>query len=78
MFFDTLTFAPSTSLVETTMPTSYTLKIHTFETDPTSAEEIVLKVKHILEQRTSSVRREYLNRQDKTKKSFMRKKKFPI
>lgn len=78
IFFDSASFAPSTSLVEPTTPTSYTLKIHTFETDPTSAEEIVLKVKHILDLRTSSVRREYLNRQDKTKKSFMRKKKFPI
>ena len=80
MFFDPLAFGPSTStsLVESSSPTSYDLKIHTFETDPTSAEEIVMKMKNILMLRTSSVRREYLNRHEKTKKSFMKKKKFPI
>lgn len=80
MFFDPLAFGPSTStsLVESTSPTSFTLKIHTFETDPTSAEEIVIKMKNILQLRTSSVRRDYLNRHEKTKKSFIRKKKFPI
>lgn len=78
MFFDPLSFGPSTSLVEPTTPTSYTLKIHTFETDPTSAEEIVMKVNNIMKLRTSSVRQEYLSRHEKTKKSFMRKKKFPI
>lgn len=97
IFFDPLSFGPSTSLVEPTAPSSYTLKIHTFETDPTSAEEIVMKVEtyfkalsnllkvfhffkvnNILILRTSSVRREYLNRHEKTKKSFIRKKKFPI
>lgn len=81
MFFDPLAFGPSTSFFDSnnaTSPTSYTLKIHTFETDPTSAEEIVLKVKNILMLRTSSVRQEYLNRHEKSKKSFMRKKKFPI
>lgn len=80
MFFDPLSFGPSTStsLVESTSPTSLALKIHTFETDPTSAEEIVMKMKNILMLRTSSVRREYLNRHEKTKKSFIRKKKFPI
>lgn len=78
MFFDPLSFGPSTSLHEPSTPTSFTLKIHTFETDPTSAEEIVMKVNNILVLRTSSVRREYLNRHEKTKKSFIRKKKFPI
>jgi target of rapamycin complex 2 subunit MAPKAP1 len=79
MFFDPLSFdRPSTSLHESTTPTSFTLKIHSFETDPTSAEEIVMKINNILVLRTSSVRREYLNRHEKTKKSFIRKKKFPI
>lgn len=78
MFFDPLSFGPSTSLHEPTTPTSFTLKIHTFETDPTSAEEIVMKINNILVLRTSFVRREYLNRHEKTKKSFIRKKKFPI
>lgn len=79
MFFDPLCFdRPSTSLHESTTPTSFTLKIHSFETDPTTAEEIVMKVNNILVLRTSSVRREYLNRHEKTKKSFIRKKKFPI
>lgn len=79
MFFDPLSFdRPSTSLHESTTPTSFTLKIHSFETDPTTAEEIVMKVNNILMLRTSSVRREYLNRHEKTKKSFIRKKKFPI
>lgn len=66
----------SNSFVESTSPTPYTLKIHTFETDPTSAEEIVMKMKNIMEM--SSFRREYLNRHEKTKKSFIKKKKFPI
>lgn len=78
MFFDPLSFGPSTSLHEPSTPTSFTLKIHVFETDPTSAEEIVMKINNILLLRTSSVRREYLNRHEKTKKSFIRKKKFPI
>lgn len=69
----------SVSYSESSMPTSYSLKIITFETDPTSAEEIVLKVNNILLLRTSSVRREFLNRQEKkTRNSFIRKKKFPI
>lgn len=72
------TSGPSTSLIEPTTPTSYTLKIQTFDSDPRTAEEIVMKVNNILQLRTSSVRREFLNRQEKTKKSFMRKKKFPI
>ena len=78
MFLDPLSFGPSTSLHETTTPTSYTLKIHTFESDPRTAEEIVSKVNNILVLRTSSVRQDYLIRQSHTKKSFMRKKKFPI
>lgn len=79
MFFDPLSFErPSTSLHESTTPTAFTIKVHTFETDPTTAEEIVLKVNNILVLRTSSVRQEYLNRHEKTKKSFIRKKKFPI
>lgn len=78
MFFDPLSFGPSTSLVEPSTPTSYTLKIHTFETDPTSAEEIVMKVNNILMLRTSSVRTDFLNKHEKIKKSFIRKKKFPI
>lgn len=78
MFFDATSFGPSTSLVEDITPTSFTLKIHSFETDPTTAEEIVMKINNILLMRTSSVRREYLNRHEKTKKSFLRKKKFPI
>lgn len=78
MFFDPLSFGPSTSLVDATSPTSYALKIHCFETDPTSAEEIVIKVNNVLLMRTSSVRREYLNRHENSKKSFIRKKKFPI
>lgn len=63
---------------EVAMPASYSLKTHSFETDPLSAEEIVLKVNNILLLRTSSVRREFLNRQEKIKRSFIRKKKFPI
>ncbi|CRL01041.1 CLUMA_CG014505, isoform A [Clunio marinus] len=78
MFLDPLTFGPSTSFVETSTPSTFTLKIHTFETDPTIAEEVVAKIDNILMLRTSSVRREYLNRHEKTKKSFIRKKKFPI
>lgn len=80
MFFDPLSsFGPSTSFgIEPATPTSYTLKIHTFETDPTSATEIVMKINNILALRTSSVRREYLVAVEKTKKSFIRKKKFPI
>lgn len=78
MFFDPLSFGPSSSLVEATTPTSLTLKIHTLESDPTTAEEIVMKINNILLMRTSSVRREYLNRHEKTKKSFLRKKKFPV
>lgn len=78
MFFDPLSFGPSTSFVEPATPSSYTLKLHTFETDPTTATEIVMKVNNILTLRTSSVRREYLVAVDKTKKSFIRKKKFPI
>jgi hypothetical protein len=67
------------SFSEASLATSYSLKIITFETDPTSAEEIVLKVNNILLLRTSSVRREFLNRQEKkTRNSFIRKKKFPI
>lgn len=68
----------SNTLTEVTTPTSFSLKIHSFETDPISAEEIVLKVNNILLLRTSSVRREFLNRQEKIKRSFIRKKKFPI
>lgn len=78
MFFDAMSFGPSTSLVEATTSSSFTLKIHSFETDPTTAEEIVMKINNILLMRTSSVRREFLNRHEKTKKSFLRKKKFPI
>lgn len=78
MFFDSPPPSTSNSLVEPISPTLFTLKIHTFETDPTSCEEIVMKIKNILMLRTSSVRREYLNRQEKTKKSFIKKKKFPI
>lgn len=79
MFLETQAFGPSTSLVETvSSPTSYTLKVHTFETDPTSAEEIIMKVRNILVLRTSSVRNEYMNRHEKIQKSFIRKKKFPI
>lgn len=63
---------------EVANPTSYSLKTHSFETDPILAEEIVLKVNNILLLRTSSVRREFLNRQEKIKRSFIRKKKFPI
>jgi hypothetical protein len=80
IFYDPLSFsAPSTSFAEnSSTPSSYTLKINTFECDPTTAEEICLKVNNILEQRTNNVRREYLNRHEKIKKSFIRKKKFPI
>lgn len=82
LYYDSLSFAASTSapsfLAEPTTPTSYTLKFNTFETDPTTAEQIILKVNNILLLRTGSVRREYLNRHEKIKKSFIRKKKFPL
>lgn len=69
----------NSSFSEASTPTSYSLKIITFETDPSSAEEIVLKVNNILLLRTSAVRREFLNRQEKkTRNSFIRKKKFPV
>jgi target of rapamycin complex 2 subunit MAPKAP1 len=68
----------SNSLSEVTTPTSFALKFHTFETDPTSAEEIVIKVNNILLLKTSSVRREFINRQEKNKRSFIRKRRFPI
>lgn len=67
------------SFSEASMQTNYSLKIITFETDPTSAEEIRLKINYILQLKTSCVRREFLNRQEKkTRNSFIRKKKFPI
>jgi hypothetical protein len=79
LYYDPLSFAPSTSFAESTASySSYTLKINTFETDPATAEEIVLKINNILLLRSGSVRREYLNRHEKIKKSFIRKKKFPI
>jgi hypothetical protein len=79
LYYDPLSFAPSTSFAESTASySSYTLKINTFETDPSSAEEIVLKINNIMLLRSGSVRREYLNRHEKIKKSFIRKKKFPI
>ena len=78
MFFDPLSFGASTSFNESTSPTSFQLKIYTFETDPTTAEEIVLKVGNILKIKNSSIYREYPSRSDKVKKSFIRKKKFPI
>ncbi|XP_070497133.1 stress-activated map kinase-interacting protein 1 [Chironomus tepperi] len=78
LHYDPMSFAASTSFDTTTSYSSYTLKIMTFETDPTTAEQICLKVNNILLLRTSSVRREYLSRHEKIKKSFIRKKKFPI
>lgn len=65
----------SASFLETSNSGSYSLKIITFECDPTSAEEIVLKVNNILQFRTSSVRQEWMNRQEKkARNSFIRKK----
>lgn len=78
LYYDPLSFAPTSFAESSTSYSSYTLKINTFETDPTTAEEIVLKVNNILQYRPSSVRQEYLNRHEKIKKSFIRKKKFPI
>ncbi|KAG5675063.1 hypothetical protein PVAND_005000 [Polypedilum vanderplanki] len=79
LYYDPLSFAPSTSFAEsTTSYSSYTLKINTFESDPSTAEEIVLKINNILLLRSGSVRKEYLSRHEKIKKSFIQKKKFPI
>lgn len=74
LYFDPLSFGASTSFNESTQP-SIGLKIHTFECDPTTAEEIVLKVNNILKSVNSSIYRDFPNRKDSTKKSFIRKKK---
>lgn len=60
------------------LQSSASFKNHDFETDPKTADEIVRKINNILQLRTSVVRREFLNRNQKTNKSFMSKKKFPI
>lgn len=60
------------------LKSSASFKNNDFETDPKTAEEIVKKINNILQLRTSLVRREYLNRREKTKRSFISKKKFPI
>lgn len=78
LYFDPLSFGPSSSFVEPSTPSPTRLKTHTFETDPTSAEEIVVKMNNLLMLRASAVRHEFLTRHVKTKKSFIRKKKFPI
>ena len=64
----------STSLMEALTPTSFSLKIQTFESDPITAEEIVQKINNILQIRSSSIRRDFLNRNEKIKKSFKKKK----
>jgi hypothetical protein len=60
------------------LQSSASFKNHDFETDPKTADEIVRKINNILQLRTSVVRREFLNRNQKANKSFISKKKFPI
>lgn len=78
LYFDPLALGTSSSLHESSTQTTLSLKVHTFETDPTTAEEIALKINNILKLKNSSIYREHPNRSDKTKKSFIKRKKFPI
>lgn len=57
---------------------SSSLKVHTFETDPTTAEIIYRKINRILDSKSNStsVLREYMARSDKSRKSFFKRKKF--
>jgi target of rapamycin complex 2 subunit MAPKAP1 len=52
------------------------LKVHSFETDPTTAEIICRKINRILDSKKTPVLREFFNRSDRTKRSFLRKRKF--
>lgn len=57
---------------------SSSLKVHTFETDPTTAEIIYRKVNRLLDAKSNStsVLREHMARNEKSRKSFFKKKKF--
>lgn len=55
---------------------SSSLKVHSFETDPTTAEIICRKINRILDSKKTTVLREYFSRNDRTKRSFLRKRKF--
>lgn len=57
---------------------SSSLKVHTFETDPTTAEIIYRKINRIIDSKSNSttVLRELMNRSDRSRKSFFKRKKF--
>lgn len=76
LYLDPLTLGASTSLHDSSTQTA--LKVHTFETDPTSAEEITLKINNILKLKNSSIYREHPSRSEKVKRSFIRRKKNPV
>lgn len=77
LYFDPLTLGTSSAHHESPTQASLSLKVHTFETDPTTVEEIVLKINNILKLKNSSIYREH-PKSDKTKKSFIKRKKFPV
>lgn len=57
---------------------SSSIKVHSFESDPTTAEIIVRKINRIIDSKanSSTVLREYMSRSDQSRKSFFKRRKF--
>lgn len=60
------------------LKSSASFRNNDFECDPKTGDEIVKKINNILKLRSSIARREYFNRREKSKRSFISRKKIPI